>query len=215
MYLNISLKDVKTCCLRSCYFFLCMLHLINFMSRPPFTTTVSHILTFVTKMPHILPLWSPWLWGQLRQGCCYTFVGCQSVLQSSACVRGCNPRAWEWHQSWGYRGWVKGEWENFPWKEIKLKRMIKAWFPASWFVFWAEIPFFLFVFAETTITTLPVWLTVTPKNLISGREHTVTIISQINLDEINRKLIFYVMWSAVTWDIKMKFSCLVTIQMFF
>lgn len=35
-------------------------------------------------------------------------------------------------------------------------------FPASWFVFCAEIPLFLSDFAETTIAPLPVLVTVTP-----------------------------------------------------
>lgn len=35
-------------------------------------------------------------------------------------------------------------------------------FPASWFVFSTEIPFFLSEFAETTIAPLPVLVTMTP-----------------------------------------------------
>lgn len=36
------------------------------------------------------------------------------------------------------------------------------WFPASWFAFSTEIPFFLSEFAETTIAPLPVLVTMTP-----------------------------------------------------
>lgn len=63
---------------------------------------------------------------------------------------------------------VTGEWGHFPWKEIKVKRMINVLFPASWFVFWTEIPLFLSIFAETTIAPLPVLLTVTLKTPFLG-----------------------------------------------
>ena len=46
--------------------------------------------------------------------------------------------------------------------------MIKVRFPASWFVFFTEIPFFLSVFAETTIGPLPVLVTVTLITLSLG-----------------------------------------------
>lgn len=54
------------------------------------------------------------------------------------------------------------EWGHFLCKEIKVKRKIKVWFPASWFAFSTEIPFFLSEFAETTIGPLPVLVTMTP-----------------------------------------------------
>lgn len=57
---------------------------------------------------------------------------------------------------------VTWEWRPFPCKEIKVRRKIKVWFPASWFVFCTEIPLFLSDFAETTIAPLPVLVTVTP-----------------------------------------------------
>lgn len=57
---------------------------------------------------------------------------------------------------------AKWEWGHFLCKEIKVKRKIKVWFPASWFVFSTEIPFFLSDFAETTIAPLPVLVTMTP-----------------------------------------------------
>lgn len=37
------------------------------------------------------------------------------------------------------------------------------WFPARWFAFSTEIPFFLSEFAETTIEPLPVLVTMTPQ----------------------------------------------------
>lgn len=55
--------------------------------------------------------------------------------------------------------WERG---HFPCKEIKVKGEIKVRFPASWFVFGAEIPLFLSDFAETTIAPLPVLVTATP-----------------------------------------------------
>lgn len=147
------------------------------MSIPPFNTTVT-FKHLSPKTPHILPVWSLRLWGQLLlTGLLLYAVAVRHSIKHppttpphmpvgatefSLCQR---VQSLRMAQKLGYRGWVKGEWENFPWKEIKLKRMIKAWFPASWFVFWAEIPFFLFFFAETTVTALPVWLTVTPKTL--------------------------------------------------
>lgn len=63
---------------------------------------------------------------------------------------------------------VKWEWGHFPCKEIKVKRKIKVWFPASWFAFYTAIPFFLSDFAETTIAPLPVLVTVTPPTLSLG-----------------------------------------------
>lgn len=62
-------------------------------------------------------------------------------------------------KSWEMAKW---EWGNFLCKEIKVKRKIKVWFPASWFVFCTEIPFFPSEFAETTIAPLPVLVTKTP-----------------------------------------------------
>lgn len=62
-------------------------------------------------------------------------------------------------KSWEMAKW---EWGHFLCKEIKVKRKIKVWFPASWFVFCTEIPFFLSEFAETTIVPLPVLVTMTP-----------------------------------------------------
>lgn len=52
--------------------------------------------------------------------------------------------------------------------------MIKVWFPASWFAFCPEIPLFLSVFAESTITPLPVLVTVTLKTRSLGLQHAVT-----------------------------------------
>lgn len=57
---------------------------------------------------------------------------------------------------------LRWEWGHFLCKEIKVKRKIKVWFPASWFVFGTEIPFFLSEIAETTIAPLPVLVTMTP-----------------------------------------------------
>lgn len=73
-------------------------------------------------------------------------------------------RSEERHQAAKERG-------HFPCKEIKVKRPINVWFPASWSVFCTEIPFFLSAFAETTITPLPVWVTL---NHISVRQRSVT-----------------------------------------
>lgn len=60
------------------------------------------------------------------------------------------------------------EWGHFLCKEIKVKRKIKVWFPASWFAFSTEIPFFLSEFAETTIEPLPVLVTMTPQTSSLG-----------------------------------------------
>ena len=66
---------------------------------------------------------------------------------------------------------VKWELGHFPCKEIKVKRKIKVWFPASWFVFCTEIPFFPSDFAETTIAPLPVLVTMTLLTLSLGGGH--------------------------------------------
>lgn len=68
-----------------------------------------------------------------------------------------------WEATRAERQWDSemGE-RDFLCKEIKAKRKIKVWFPASWFVFCTEIPFFLSDFAETTIAPLPVLVTMTP-----------------------------------------------------
>lgn len=141
---------------------------INNLSTPQSHFNICH-----NRMLHILPPWSPCPEANLDLVaviCC----GRQAVwmFQRHAmegywiclCQR---QRVYSSTASQGHKHSeqcsepAKGEWERFPWKEIKVKRMIKVRFPASWFVFCTEIPFFLSVFAETTIAALPVLVTVT------------------------------------------------------
>lgn len=137
---------------------------INSLSTPQSHFNICH-----ERMLHILPTWSL----------------CPGASSDMAGVICCGRQTvWTCHHDGMERYWVylcqtqaghgskslrshdsetaKWEWGHFLCKEIKVKRKIKVWFPASWFVFSTEIPFFLSDFAETTIAPLPVLVTMTP-----------------------------------------------------
>lgn len=121
-------------------------------------------------MLHILPAWSLYPGASsdmVAAICCgrQAFWTCHRDGMEHYWVYVCQTQTGHgWKSLRSHKSWETVKWErgHFLCKEIKAKRKIKVWFPASWFVFCTEIPFFLSDFAETTIAPLPVLVTMTP-----------------------------------------------------
>lgn len=145
-------------------------------------------MTTFERMLHILPPWSLKPWGQFWHGCSYLLLWQAGSLDVSPSLHGAllslsvSERVpWKRHEGRETGRQREGSWGHFPWKEIKVKRMIKVRFPASWFVFCTKIPFFLSDFAETTIAPLPVLVTMTPLTPSLGRSALLNLPQSGNL----------------------------------
>lgn len=196
MYLHFPLPPPAVFCrllaFVSLSFSLCASCSLLTLSINTLSTPQSHFSICHERMLYILPPWSLYP-GAISEMAAVICCGREGVWMCHShgtepywvCLcqaqRGYSLKAREGHRGWETASQRKGDWGHFLSKEIKVKRMIKVRFPASWFVFCTEIPFFLSVFAETTIGPFPVLVTVTLINPISGRRCTVTfIIRQVN-----------------------------------
>lgn len=170
-----SLHQLFSVCLSLFHFlWLHASHSLLTLSINTLSTPQSHFNICHENASHFTPVISV-PWGQFWHGCSYLLWQAGSLDVSlwwhgALLSLSVSDRAWFEKPGKGTRAerQPKWEWGHFPCKEIKVKRKIKVWFPASWFAFYTEIPFFLSDFAETTIAPLPVLVTVTPLTLSLG-----------------------------------------------